>query len=101
MIYRWVQHYAPEIERRCHPHVKSTTDSWRVDETYVKVKKEWISLDRAVDSQGNTLEFLLSTTCAPQAAKCFFGKILGAFHTVTPCVITINKNAASPKPPAS
>lgn len=38
-IYRWVQHYAPELEKLCHSHLKATTDSWRVDETYVKVKK--------------------------------------------------------------
>src|SRR6266851_5774087 len=37
-IYRWVQHYAPEIEKRCRPHLKGTTDSWRVDEAYVKIK---------------------------------------------------------------
>jgi IS6 family transposase len=48
-IYRWVQQYAPELERRCHPHLKSTTDSWRVDETYIKVKKQWMYLYRAVD----------------------------------------------------
>jgi len=59
-IYRWVQPYAPELERRCRPHLKGTNDSWRVDETYVKVKKVWMYLYRAVDSQGNTLEFLLS-----------------------------------------
>ena len=38
-IYRWVQHYAPELEKRCRPHLKATNDSWRVDETYIKVKK--------------------------------------------------------------
>src|SRR5258708_11677720 len=38
-IYRWVQHYAPELEQRCRPHLKITNDSWRVDETYVKVTK--------------------------------------------------------------
>src|SRR5450755_2126248 len=37
-IYRWVQQYAPELEKRCRPHLKATTDSWRVDETYIKVK---------------------------------------------------------------
>lgn len=37
-ISRWVQHYAPELERRCRPHLQATNDSWRVDETYVKVK---------------------------------------------------------------
>ena len=56
-IYRWVQHYAPELEKRCRPHLKMTNDSWRVDETYVKVKKRWMYLYRAVDSHGNTLEF--------------------------------------------
>jgi transposase-like protein len=96
-IYRWVQRYAPELEKRCRPHLKSTTDSWRVDETYVKIKGVWTYLYRAVDSQGNTLEFHLSATRDAQAAKHFFAKALGAFHTVTPRVITVDKNAAYPK----
>src|SRR5258708_19492248 len=75
-IYRWVQYYAPELETRCRPHLKSTTDSWRVDETYIKVKKVWMYLYRAVDSQGSTLEFLLSPTRDAQAAKHFFSKAL-------------------------
>jgi len=96
-IYRWVQCYAPELEKRCRPHLKTTNDSWRVDETYVKVKGIWMYLYRAVDSQGNTLEFLLSATRDAQAAKRFFAKALGAGHTVTPRVITVDKNAAYPK----
>ncbi|GHP00209.1 hypothetical protein KSF_102560 [Reticulibacter mediterranei] len=52
-IYRWVQRYAPELEKRCRSHLKTTTDSWRVDETYVKIKGEWAYLYRAVDSKGN------------------------------------------------
>jgi len=51
-IFRWVQHYAPELEKRCRSHLKVTNDSWRVDETYVKVKKVWMYLYRAVDSRG-------------------------------------------------
>src|SRR6202051_2292610 len=54
-------------------------------------------LYRAVDSQGDTLEFLLSATRDVQAAKCFFSKALRASHTVTPRVITVDKNAAYPK----
>jgi transposase-like protein len=54
-------------------------------------------LYRAVDSQGNTLEFHLSVTRNAQAAKHFFAKALGASHTVTPRVITVDKNAAYPK----
>lgn len=61
-IYRWVRCYAPELEKRCRPHLKATNDSWRGDETYVKVKGIWMYLYRAVDSQRNTWEFLLSST---------------------------------------
>jgi transposase-like protein len=96
-IFRWVQRYAPELEKRCKPHLKATNDSWRVDETYIKIKKTWMYLYRAVDSDGNTLEFLLSPTRDTEAARRFFSKTLGASHTVTPRVITVDKNAAYPK----
>ena len=96
-IYRWVQHYAPELARRCRPHLKVTNDSWRVDETYVKIKGTWMYLYRAVDSGGNTLEFRLSPTRDAEAAKAFFQKMLSATHTVTPRVITGDKNAAYSK----
>jgi transposase, IS6 family len=77
-IYRWIQRYAPELEKRSRPHLKATNDSWRVDETYIKVKKEWMYLYRAVDSHGNTLEFLLSKTLDAAAAERFFDKALHA-----------------------
>jgi transposase, IS6 family len=96
-MYRWVQRYVPEREKRCRPHLKATHDSWRVDETYVKVKKVWMYLYRAVDSQGNTLEFRLSPTRDAEAAKRFFSKTLAAPHSTTPRVITVDKNAAYPK----
>jgi transposase, IS6 family len=96
-IYRWVQHYAPELEKRCRLHLKATNDSWRVDETYIKVKKVWMYLYRAVDSQGNTLEFLLSPKRDTEAAKRFFSKALAVTHASTPRVITVDKNAAYPK----
>jgi transposase, IS6 family len=73
-IYRWVQHYAPFLERKCRAKLKTTTDSWRVDETYVKVKGEWIYLYRAVDSDGNTVEFMLCPTRDAVSAKRFFRK---------------------------
>jgi transposase-like protein len=59
-IFRWVQQYGPELERRCRPHLRPTNDSWRVDETYVEVKGKQKYLYRAVDSQGKTLDFLLT-----------------------------------------
>lgn len=94
---RWMLRHAPELEKCCRPHLKETTDSWRIDETYVKVKGVWMYLYRAVDSQGSALEFFLSGMRDAQAARYFFAKVLGASHTVIPRVITVDKNAASPK----
>ncbi len=96
-IYRWVQQYAPELEKRCRPHLKTTSDSWKVDETYIKVKKEWVYLYRAVDSHGHTLNFWLSPTRDAKAAKHFFLKTLATCHTSEPRVINMDKNAAYPK----
>jgi IS6 family transposase len=45
-IYRWIQAYAPELEKRMRPHLRPTTGSWRVDETYLKVKGRWMYLYR-------------------------------------------------------
>jgi len=59
-VFRWVQHYSPALDKRCRRYLRSTNDSWRVDETYIKVKGQWRCLYRAVDSAGNTLDFLLS-----------------------------------------
>jgi len=96
-ISRWVQCYAPELEQRYRPHLKTTRDSWRVDETYIKVKKEWLYLYRAVDAQGNTLDFFLSPTRDAEAAKHFFLKALAASYTSEPRVINVDKTAAYPK----
>src|SRR5215469_5544821 len=49
-IWRWVQIYGPELEKRCRPHLKPTTKSYRVDETYIKVRGPDRYLYRAVDS---------------------------------------------------
>ena len=95
-VYRWVQRYAPELDKRCRPHLKATTDSYRVDETYIKVKGQWKYLYRAVDSKGQTLDFLLSAKRDAKAAKRFFTKVLEGSHTTTPRVITVDKNAAYP-----
>ena len=59
-IYRWVQHYAPILEKKCRVRLRPTNDSWRVDETYVKVKGTWMYRYRAGDSDGNTGECMLS-----------------------------------------
>ena len=95
-IYRWVQAYSPEIDKRCRRHLKPTNDSWRVDETYIKIKGVWKYLYRAVDSAGNTLDFMLSAKRDAKAAKRFLKKVLNSPHTVEPRVITVDKNAAYP-----
>lgn len=95
-VYRWVQRYGPEIDRRCRPHLRPTNDSWRVDETYILVKRRWKYLYRAVDSEGNTLDFLLTAKRNAKAAARFFHKTLNAAHTQTPRVINVDKNAAYP-----
>ncbi len=99
-INRWVLHYAPELDRRCRNHLKPSNDSWKVDETYVKVKKQWKYLYRAVDSQGNTIDFLLTAKRDPEAAKRFFIKALKATHTQNPRVIAINVDKNPSDPPA-
>jgi len=96
-VFRWVQEYGPELDKRCRPHLRPTNDSWRVDETYIEVKGKWKYLYRAVDSDGNTLDFLLTAHRDAKAAKRFFRKALKAAHTQEPRVITVDKNAAYPK----
>ena len=96
-IMRWVHEYAPEIDKRTRPHLKRTGKSWRVDETYVKVKGKWTYLYRAVDKEGKTLDFLLCARRDTKAAMRFFRKTLGACHTQTPRVINVDKNAALSK----
>ncbi|MEH7362313.1 IS6 family transposase [Priestia megaterium] len=95
-IMRWVHQYGPELDKRVRPHLKQTNDSWRVDETYVKVKTQWMYLYRAVDSKGNTIDFYLSKTRDYKAAKCFFKKALRSLHVSKPRVITVDKNPAYP-----
>jgi transposase, IS6 family len=95
-IMRWVHQYGPELDKRVRRHLKPTNDSWRVDETYIKVKGQWMYLYRAVDSEGNTIDFYLSKTRDKRTAKCFFKKALRSFHVSKPRVITVDKNPAYP-----
>src|SRR5262247_4028280 len=96
-IFRWVQRYAPVLDKRCRPYLKTTNDSYRADETYIKIKKQWYYLYRAVDSEDNTLDFLLSATRDAKAAERFFRKALRASHTVPPRVITWTRTRCIPR----
>src|ERR1700690_2764552 len=62
-ILRWVQHYSPEFAKRWNRYARPVGGSWRCDETYIKVKGEWVYRYRAVDKSGKTVEFSLSRTC--------------------------------------
>ena len=95
-IYRWVQAYAPELEKRSRPHLRPTNDSYRVDETYVKIKGKWYYLYRAVYSTGQTIDFMLSAKRDARAAKRFFRKMLRLPQHSSPRVINVDQNKAYP-----
>jgi len=95
-VWRWVMHYAPEINKRLRPHLKMTSTSYRIDETYIKVGKSYKYLYRAVDKDGNTIEFMLSAKRDVAAVKRFFKKMMRADHRRLPLSINVDQNAAYP-----
>jgi transposase, IS6 family len=96
-IWRWVQRYSPEMNRRCRPELRKTNRSWRCDETYVRVAGKWTYLYRAVDSAGATIDFLLSARRDAAAAKRFFQNALRAPGHPCPRVINVDGNPSYPK----
>ncbi len=95
-VFRWVQRYGPELAVRCRPFLKPTNRSYRTDETYIKVKGKDRYLYRAVDSTGQTIDFLLTAKRDKAAAKRFFQKALTTASNLSPRVINVDKNAAYP-----
>jgi len=75
-IMRWVQHQAPEFERRWNRSAWPAGSSWRVDETYGKTRGEWVYLYLAVDREGKTVDFRLSVRRDVGAVKAFFHKAI-------------------------
>ena len=92
-ILRWVQRYVPDFETRWNQYARPVGNSWRVDETYMKVKGQWVYLYRAVDKQGRTVDFLLSKRRDVAAAKRFFSRATQQYGV--PRVITLDGYAAS------
>src|ERR1700733_11181939 len=108
-IWRWVQVYAPELNKRCRPHLRPTNKSYRIDETYIKVKGEDKYLYRALDSTGQTIDFLglcankekaqcrsLTAKRDMAAAKRFLRKAIEASGNAMPRVMNVDKNPAYP-----
>ena len=76
-IQRWVVHYAPRIEKVFRKNKKRTDLRWRMDETYIKIGGKWKYLYRAVDKQGDTVDFLLTAKRNKKAARRFLNKSIG------------------------
>ena len=88
-IARWVLYYAPILDRRIRREMRQPNGSWRVDETYVRVAGKWTYLYRAIDSAGDTIDFLLSPNRDLIAAKGFLRLALSAGQ-VRPRVINVD-----------
>jgi transposase, IS6 family len=95
-IWRWVQVYAPELNKRCRSYLKPVNKSYRIDETYIKVKGEDKYLYRALDSTGQTIDFLLTAKRDKAAAKRFLCMAIDASGNAMPRVINVDKNPAYP-----
>ena len=93
-INRWVIRYAEQLEKEFRKKYKSKVGgSWRMDETYIKVKGEWVYLYRAVDKEGNTVDFLLTKKRDKAAEKAFFTKAIGS--SGLPEKVTIDKSGSN------
>jgi transposase-like protein len=84
------------LDKRCRAHLKRTNKSYRVDETYIRTKGQDRYLFRAVDSTGQTIDFLLTAKRDTAAAKRFFRKTLLDPANPQPRVINVDKNRADP-----
>ena len=92
-ILRWVQHYLPEFEKRWSRYARPVGGSWRMDETYIKVRGNWVYLYRAVDKAGGTVDFFLSPNRDVTAGKTFLRNAMK--NRRTPAKITLDAYAAS------
>jgi transposase-like protein len=92
-IWRWVQRYAPVLNQRIRREMRRPNRSWRVDETYIKVAGTWAYLYRAIDSAGETIEFMLSPKRDLIAAKLFLRLALSG-GGLPPRVINVDGHPA-------
>ena len=91
-LYRWVQHYAPKLKQRLDWYKQAYARRWHLDQTYIKVKGQWKYLYRAIDEQGNTIDFYLSHRRNIIAAKRFLTKLINNNSSCDVRVINTDKN---------
>lgn len=92
-ICRWVLKFSPDIENAVRKHRKPVGKSWKLDETYIKIKGKWRYLYRAVDSDGDTVDYLLTTRRNTKAAKRFLNKAVKS--SGEPDIVTMDKSGAN------
>ena len=92
-INRWAIRFLPHIEKLARKHKRPFDSSWRMDETYIKVKGVWKYLYRAVDKHGRTVDFLLTAKRDKAAVHRFFNKAMRA--NGDPDKVVINKSGAN------
>ena len=92
-IHRWVVKYAPQLEANFRRKKKATTDSWRMDETYIKIKGDWHYLYRVVDKYAEIIDFILSKHRDEHAARAFLNKAIG--QNGLPKKVVIDKSRAN------
>jgi transposase, IS6 family len=96
-IFRWVQRYAPEIEKRVRPYQGPRSGSWRIDETYVRVGGKWKYLFRAIDKHGQLIDFMLSDRRNTSAAYRFLRRAVRTMSGYPPSSMTTDKLGSYPK----
>ncbi|WP_143327192.1 IS6 family transposase [Paraburkholderia hospita] len=92
-VHRWVIKLVPLFEKAFRKHKRPVGNSWRVDETYVKVRGQWKYLYRAVDKAGDTVDFLLRAHRDKVAARRYFEKAIN--RNGEPETITVDKSGAN------
>ncbi|WP_115332828.1 IS6 family transposase [Legionella busanensis] len=93
-VYRWVQHYVPELKKRLEWYKRRYSRRWHLDETYVKVKGEWKYLYRAINESGQTIDFYLSHQCNAKSTTRFLKKLIKNNPTCDINIINTDKNPA-------
>jgi putative transposase len=90
---RWVIKYSPQLEANFRTRKRKVADSWRMDETYIKIKGKWVYYYRAVDKHAAIVDFYLSETHDAPAVRAFFNKALDS--SGLPSKVVIDKSGAN------